>query len=1211
MSHNGGICNSYIDLMALNTRSNGGLDEATHQFLSTQIADQVNDAIETLAVRIQVMVDASVALALGNSNVNRVHLASLHLFDIASMWHKQYLRANRVDVPWETYKRASLQRFGNAFDDPMAKLKNVRQVTTIEDYQNAFDKLISRMDLPEATITFRSISLSKVQEVAIKANKQRYRAPLLPTPKFITNHNNYTPQTSATVKQLPIPNTLLAAKTSFNTPYPKRQLSQKEFHERRAKNLCFYCDQKYVPGHKCSGQMFALEVLVDTSDDATEEDFLLPDHATPLQKETGELIEYTPQISLHALSRVPHFRTIRVCGFVGKYRMHILIDSGSTYNFVDTSTAKRIGCRISATVPLQVDVADSNKLISTLVCKKLTWQLQGEVFETDAMLVPLGGCEMVLGVQWLATLGNIQWNFREMRMAFEYKGKTVILRGIQKSTLQWMQGKKLFQPIDELSSMMLCVYPVAELSMIHEGSLLVNVRPYRHPPTQKDAIKSMVKELLKSGVIRESQSSFASPVVMVKKKDGSFTKLDLRSGYHQIRMCHDDIAKTTFKTHEGHYEFSVMPFGLTNAPSTFQALMNSVFKKYLRKFVLVFFDDILVYSKDLQTHYRHLKVVLSTLRQHTLFAKHSKCVFAAEKVEYLGHILTKEGVSSLLKKNSFQWSNEAQMAFEELKRAMTQALVLKLPSFKEEFVIEIDASGGGIGVVLQQEGHPVAYYSKTLAPRHQALSTYEKELLAVIQALKKWRGYLLDRHFKIKTGHFSLKIVNSWKDDIVLQALINRLKKGEDVKHYTWVHDQLRLKVLNLIWKETSMDFIEGLPMSNGKSVILVVVDRLSKYNHFIARSHPFTAVQVANAFMDQVYKLHGLPQVIVSDRDKVFLSLFWKELFKVLHVSLHYSTAYHPQSDGQTKVVNRCLETYLRCMTGEKPKEWSKWLSLAEYWYNTNFHTSIQTTPYEAVYGQPLPSPIAYILAKVGQVAYKLLLPATSQIHPVFHISQLKLYKGPLLNATAILPVCDPQGEMTKQPMKVLDRRLGKIINECVELREAFAARYSVRKACFKEPHEITKIMRKANESLAAFKERWTVETGFILGVLKVMKISSFMESLKHPELAKQYSDKVPQTVKEMMVRLDDFVRSEEAFNRTKLPKGETSEHLRKLFHLVPRRDIILKGIITEETLAEMKVKMSIGTRITILHTVIEISEHRILLRWEITKDGRTCTHP
>ncbi|GJY13790.1 putative mitochondrial protein [Tanacetum coccineum] len=218
-----------------------------------------------------------------------------------------------------------------------------------------------------------------------------------------------------------------------------------------------------------------------------------------------------------------------------------------------------------------------------------------------------------------------------------------------------------------------------------------------------------------------------------------FTKLDLRSGYHQIRMHLDDVEKTSFKTHEGHYEFLVMAFDLTNSPYCFQALMNSMFKAYLRRFVLVFFDDILVYSPDLETHIWHLELVLQVLREQTLYAKQSKCVFGAKK------------------KNGFCWSNTAQASFDKLKQAMAEALVLKLPDFNELFILETEVSYGGIGVVFQQGGHPVAYYSKTLALRHHTLSTYEKESLAVIQAPSKWRGYLLDRHLKIKTNHFSLK----------------------------------------------------------------------------------------------------------------------------------------------------------------------------------------------------------------------------------------------------------------------------------------------------------------------------------------------------------------------------------------------------------------------------------------------------------------------
>ena len=145
------------------------------------------------------------------------------------------------------------------------------------------------------------------------------------------------------------------------------------------------------------------------------------------------------------------------------------------------------------------------------------------------------------------------------------------------------------------------------------------------------------------------------------------------------------------------------------------------------------------------------------------------------------------------------------------------------------------------------------------------------------------------------------------------------------------------LPIPQAVWEDISMDFIEELPKSRGKDTVLVVVDRLSKYAHFLALSHPFSAATVAQLYFEHIFRLHGLPKTIVSDRDKVFLSHFWKELFSLMKVSLHMSYAYHPQSDGQTEVVNRCLESYLRCMTGEKAAEWVLWLPLAEWWYNSN----------------------------------------------------------------------------------------------------------------------------------------------------------------------------------------------------------------------------------------------------------------------------------
>ena len=153
------------------------------------------------------------------------------------------------------------------------------------------------------------------------------------------------------------------------------------------------------------------------------------------------------------------------------------------------------------------------------------------------------------------------------------------------------------------------------------------------------------------------------------------------------------------------------------------------------------------------------------------------------------------------------------------------------------------------------------------------------------------------------------------------------------------------------------MDFITGLPKFEGKSVIMVIVDRLTNYAHFCALSHPFKEITIDTTFMDTIQKLHGNPRVIVSDRDHIFTRNVWTELFSCLGTQLAHSSSYHPQSDGQTEIVNKCLEGYLRCFVFDKQTQWVKWLPLAEWWYKTSFHTAAKITPFMELYGYHPPS--------------------------------------------------------------------------------------------------------------------------------------------------------------------------------------------------------------------------------------------------------------
>ena len=384
--------------------------------------------------------------------------------------------------------------------------------------------------------------------------------------------------------------------------------------------------------------------------------------------------------------------------------------------------------------------------------------------------------------------------------------------------------------------------------IIEKGQKPPSRTPYRMSPKELEELKKQLDELLQKGFIRPSQSPFGAPVLFVKKKSGEmrlcvdyralnaitvknryplprvedlidqlkgakiFSKIDLRSGYHQIRIDKDDVHKTAFRTRYGHFEFMVLPFGLTNAPATFMDLMQQLFHQHLDRFVIIYLDDILVYSKSIENHHKHLRIVLNTLRKNRLYAKLSKCCLYQDSVSFLGHVVSSKGVemeqekikaiqewptpktvkdiksflglagfyrrfirnfskisapmTALLKKDvKFDWSEKHETAFQELKHAITNAPILANPDPNFPFTVITDSSGFAIGAALCQDdgkgSRPIAYMSKKLLPAEMNYPTHERELLAIICALKEWRHYLFGSHFTVLTDHRPLQYLNS------------------------------------------------------------------------------------------------------------------------------------------------------------------------------------------------------------------------------------------------------------------------------------------------------------------------------------------------------------------------------------------------------------------------------------------------------------------
>ncbi|KAI0493304.1 hypothetical protein KFK09_027580 [Dendrobium nobile] len=807
-------------------------------------------------------------------------------------------------------------------------------------------------------------------------------------------------------------------------------------------------------------------------------------------------------------------------------------------------------------------------------------------------------CHMILGRPWQFDVGamydgrnntySFDWKNRRIRL-LPHAGSALGKESPDKTAMYLVSGQQLIQSWQESETIYALVTtspdsvtPFSQLVPAIQSILrqfadvwprasLPNLPHYKMSPREHAVLQEIVDDLLQKKLIQPSLSPCAVPALLVPKKDGTwrmcvdsrainkitikyrfpvprledmldklagasvFTKLDLRSGYHQIRIRPGDEWKTAFKTREGLYEWQVMPFGLCNAPATFMRLMNEILKPVLGKCCVVYFDDILIFSPTMQDHLEHLVSILTLLRLHKLFINMSKCEFATDSVHFLGFIVSYEGVhmdqqkvaaitnwpspssvaevrsfvglanfyrrfirgfsiiiapiTDCLKQKIFQWGPEQERSFSTLKEALSSAPVLAVPNFQKPFHVDTDASAIGVGAVLSQEDRPVEFFSEKLSPARQNWSAYEQELYAVVRALKQWEHYLLHQDFILCSDNHALQYINSQKTvnkmharwvtflqrfSFVLKhksgaqnrvadalsrrtALITQLQtdiqgleslqelyasdkdfsepwlllsssppvpcKDFSIRHnylfkgnllcipesswreyliqelhsgglaahagrtktleqlqrrFYWPHitrDVIRfvercpicqqckgtsqntglympLPVPNSIWEDLSMDFVLGLPRTKRSAdSIMVVVDRFSKMAHFLSCKKTFDALNVAILFFKEIVRLHGIPRSITSDRDVKFISHFWRELWKRLHAEIKLSSAYHPQSDGQTEVVNRTLGNMLRCLAHEHPKQWDDFLGQAEFAYNSMANRSTGKCPFSIVY--------------------------------------------------------------------------------------------------------------------------------------------------------------------------------------------------------------------------------------------------------------------
>ncbi|XP_021974525.1 uncharacterized protein LOC110869591 [Helianthus annuus] len=520
---------------------------------------------------------------------HKVQVAVVNLEGAALQWHQAYAASQDQlveDMIWEDYVRSIENRFSNRLnEEPIEELKNLQQTGSLQEYCEAFDALLNRVKLceeyaaglfvagikPEVRCLVKmfkpktviyAIAMAKQQELVYTTliDNKEVKKPMLSNSYQGNNARNTSTSMVSYYKSntLPANNTntlsLLPTPPASKMVKPIRKISTKETEEKRARGECFWCPEKYTSTHNCKyKQLYVLQIENDELEESDSNSSVIE-----VQEMEGSL-----QISLNAILGIPSYNTMRIVGTIGTKQLQILVDSGSTHNFLNEELARRLQCPTIEVPSLSVAVADGNKMSCVQLCQNFQWMMQGVWYKSDVLLLPLKNYDMVLGIQWLSTLGDISWNFKELIMKFSLGNNQFELKGTNNQGLTLVSLEKMWEGFEngnvqaEMFSMQTKVDGVFQhqakisnevndevlnglldefkdvfeeptalpprRSCDHRIKLIdetkaINQRAYRYPVGQKDVIEKMVQEMKEMGIIQDSVSEFASPVVLVKKK---------------------------------------------------------------------------------------------------------------------------------------------------------------------------------------------------------------------------------------------------------------------------------------------------------------------------------------------------------------------------------------------------------------------------------------------------------------------------------------------------------------------------------------------------------------------------------------------------------------------------------------------------------------------------------------------------------------------